>query len=227
VSTDASTDVNGAPPPSLLVSVSELARQRNRDKALISRQVGRLVADGKLQTYPGPRGAKLINVAEYDRAIGETADAFKEQAAETARLYRGDEITPNDSGLSLAGRQGVPAEGTVGAAQQKKLTYEAEIRRLDLLARLERVMPRDKVVEGVRKLLDVIIRQLEQLPLLDDELIAAARDGRQAVRAVLKKKVFDIRTAAAAAAAELQAQGKAEAADGGLEVEFDADMVEP
>ena len=70
----------------LWLSITELARRKGVKKATISERVARLVERGLIEIRPGKGKQKLVNVAQYDTAIGETGDAAKEAAAET----RGD-----------------------------------------------------------------------------------------------------------------------------------------
>jgi hypothetical protein len=49
-----------------LMTISELARAEGVDKALMSRRIKAL----KLETTPGPRGAKFVDLARYKEATG-------------------------------------------------------------------------------------------------------------------------------------------------------------
>jgi hypothetical protein len=53
------------------MTISDLARAEGVDKALISRRVKK----HKLETLPGPRGAKFVDEGEYRRAMGRSAAA--------------------------------------------------------------------------------------------------------------------------------------------------------
>jgi hypothetical protein len=201
VSTAASTAAVNAPPADLLVSISELARRKGVDKALISRQVGAL----NLRTYPGKGGAKLVNIAEFDRARGQTGDGVKEQAAATARLFR-DEPEQGASGAA-------PTDGSLASAQRQKLLYEIELRKLELEERNGLLVPVADVIEAQRKIGDAEAQIIDRLPLRAAEMAAAvAKDGEAGARALLKTIAFDLRQAIAEACAQFESQAAAEEA---------------
>jgi hypothetical protein len=52
------------------MTISDLARAEGVDKALISRRVKSL----GLKTLPGPRGAKFVNLADWNRVCGRRPD---------------------------------------------------------------------------------------------------------------------------------------------------------
>jgi hypothetical protein len=79
------------------MTISALARAEGVDKALVSRRVKRL----KLETLPGPRGAKEVNVAAYLRAMGRGANVQLE--------------TPPSDELDAMARKGRLGRGTEGA----------------------------------------------------------------------------------------------------------------
>jgi hypothetical protein len=56
---------------------------KDKSRQAIAKRVDALVEAGKLQTKPGDGGTKLVNLAQFDRAVGETGDAVKEGAAVT------------------------------------------------------------------------------------------------------------------------------------------------
>jgi DNA-binding MarR family transcriptional regulator len=224
VSTATSTaSVNAEPPAELLVSVSELARRRKRDKALVSRQVARLVQEGKLKSYPGKGGTKLVNVAEFDRAVGETADAIREQAASTVRLLRGETdetpLSPPDAVLA-------PSDVTLAAAQRQKTLYEAELKKLELAERRGQVVAIAKVAEALARSADVIVQVIDRLPLRAAEVAAAvAKDGEMGARAQLKTAAYELRMGVAQALRAIENEGLAEEAAGPIEIEIPDDAV--
>ena len=59
------------------LSVTDLARQRGVDKAAISRSAKRYEAQGLLHPRAGKGPAKMINVAEFDKAAAEATDAVR------------------------------------------------------------------------------------------------------------------------------------------------------
>ncbi len=204
-----------AGPATALISVSELARQRGRDKALISRQVAKLEEAGKLKTHVGPRGAKLVDPAEFERAIAAVSDAVKEQAAATVRLVKTERV---DSPAASPPPHGAPDEATTfSAAQRAKIYYESELRKLDLAERRGQVVPIADVVAALRQAGDAAVQLIDRLPLRSADVAEAmSKNGEAGVRALLKGIAFELRTGIAAAFTKLEAEGKAEEAAGAL-----------
>ncbi len=213
--------VNDRPDQALLLSVSALARRRGRDKALVSRQVGKLVADGKLTTYPGARrGEKLVNFVEFERALGAVSDPVKEHAAATARLFREE--------LPLAEPEPTAAANTsVAELQRRKLTIEAELRKLDLAERRGEMVPIAAIMVTLREIADSIVPLFDRLPLRAGEIAAAARDGEVAVRTLLKTIAYEMRARAAEVWKKIEAEGLAEEAAGPLTIEVADDASPP
>jgi hypothetical protein len=200
-------------PASLIWSMPQIAARDGISKQAVQKTVARLIEAGSLSEIRKDGRGRVtgINVAEYDRARGANADPAKLQGAETARHLRNE--------LPLA-PPAAPAPSEFTQANTQRALYDAELKKLELAERRGLVLPRDQVIEAQHRLIDAINRQLEQLLLLDDDLIAACREGKPAVRAVLKKAVFDTRRAAAAAARGLEAEGRAEEVAGPIEVEL-------
>lgn len=67
------------------MTISGLARAEGVDKALMSRRVKQL----KLETFPGPRRAKLVTIASYLKALGRPAtEELRPPADRLDRLAR-------------------------------------------------------------------------------------------------------------------------------------------
>jgi DNA-binding transcriptional ArsR family regulator len=64
--------------PGLWVTVSDLARRLRVSKQAVSKRIERLESSGVLQTRSGPRGAKLVNLAQFDKAAGQLTDAARQ-----------------------------------------------------------------------------------------------------------------------------------------------------
>jgi len=201
-----------------LLSLSELARTRKRDKALISRQVKKLVAAGKLETREGERGEKLIDPAAFARALGEIADPVKVQAAATARHFRAPE-SPAGATKPQPGATAAPsgAEPTLSGAQLQKIHYEAELKKLDLAERRGLIVPIADIIAALRAAGDAAVQLIDRLPLRSADLTeAVGANGEAGARALLKTIAFELRTGLAEAFAKLETQGKAEEAAGPL-----------
>jgi hypothetical protein len=203
-----------AMPVPVPVSVSGLARQRGRDKALISRQVAALVAGGKLKTFAGARGAKLFYAAEFDQARADIADPIKEQAAATARLFRGEERA---SAIAAPPAHIEASEPTLSDAQRQKIFYEAELKKLDLAERRGLVVPIAGVIDALRQAGDAAVQLIDRLPLRAADMTeAVGKDGESGARALFKAIAFELRNSLATAFAKLEVDGKAEEAKGPL-----------
>ncbi len=198
-----------------LLSVSQLARQRQRDKALISRQVAALVAAGRLKTHSGRRGAKLVDPAEFDEALGETVDVVKLQAATTARQFRAADAAATPSPAQRG-------ELTLSKAQIAKIAYEAQLRKIELAEKRGSIVPLIAVVDALREAGDAIVSLIDRLPLRAQDLTAAASKGGEThVRNALKKIAFDLRVGVADALRKIESAGKAEEAAGPLTADLD------
>lgn len=173
-------DTNSQSPDVLWISISELATRKGVTKQTISERVGKLVNAGKLTTKPGKGKSKLVNLAEYDRGVGEITDLSKEQGAQTKAAAKSDEATGRDP--------------TFVSEQARRAGYEAELKRLDLEERLGRLREVDEIVAAAVMCGETIVRELESMILRADEMAGAvAKDGVSGARAVLKVMIFDAR----------------------------------
>jgi biotin operon repressor len=173
----------------LWLSISDIAEQKGKSRQAVHKRVAALEADGKLETRPGPNGTKLVNLAQFDRAVGETGDAFKEAAAETR---------------SEAESNSEPSSPVLRDHQSRAAQYSADLKYLDLEERLGRLVPIDEAKEGGIKIGETVVKILGRLPSYAEQMTAAAvKDGVQAARALLKDIERDLRMAVAAELAEI------------------------
>jgi hypothetical protein len=143
-----------------------------------------LEAEGKVETRPGPNGTKLVNLAQFDRAVGDTGDAFKEAAAETRAENEGSSE---------------PASPVLRDHQSRQAQYSADLKFLDLEERLGRLVPIDEAKEGGIKIGEAVVKILGRLPSFAEQVTAAAvKDGLHATRALLKDIERNLRMAVAA-----------------------------
>src|SRR5258708_27715445 len=63
-------------------TVARVARRKGITRQSLNERVDRLASEGLIKVRRAGR-AKLINVAEFDRVVGEVGDAIKEGAAAT------------------------------------------------------------------------------------------------------------------------------------------------
>lgn len=167
-------------PDGLWVSISDLAARKGVTKQTISERVAKLVGAGLLATKPGKGKSKLVNLAEYDRGVGEVTDLSKEQGAQTKAATKSDEATGRDP--------------TFVSEQARRAGYEAELKRLDLDERLGRLREVDEIAAAAVVCGETIVRELESMILRADEMAGAvAKDGVAGARAILKVMIFDAR----------------------------------
>jgi hypothetical protein len=205
-------------PDEIWVGISELARLKGVDKSWISRRVAALEERGKIETRDGPNRAKLVNLAQFDRAVGETTDLAKEQAAATARANRNDGADDDAPGAVTA-----PADPRYADAQRRKVHYEAEMKALEFGERTGQLVAIGEVETVIAEIAENLAQPIRQLPTRADEIAAAAaRDGVAGVRVVLRDMTFALLKAMAQALRRLDLKGKAAAADG-----VEAEVVTP
>jgi DNA-binding IscR family transcriptional regulator len=173
----------------LWLSVSEIARQKDKSRQAIAKRVDSLVEAGLLETRPGPGGTKLVNLAQFDRAVGEVGDAFKESAAETRA-----EIEIDTS----------PASPALRDHQSRAAQYTADLKFLDLEERLGRLVPIEEAKIGGIKIGEAVVRIIGRLPTYAEAMTAiAVKDGVQGSRGLFKDIERDLRVAIAEAIGEI------------------------
>lgn len=176
-------DTQGAGRDGLWVSVSDLAARKGVTKQTIAEKVARLEAQGLLSTRPGKGRAKLVNLAEFDRAIGETGDAIREMAAASAR--------PSAAPMPVAPDG---ADPILAKEQARRVAYQADLAKLDLDERLGKLLPVEHVTAAMVRCAEALTRTLEQMPTRADDLAAAvAKEGVTGARAFLRAMARDMR----------------------------------
>lgn len=176
-------DTQGAGRDGLWVSVSDLAARKGVTKQTIAEKVARLEAQGLLSTRPGKGRAKLVNLAEFDRAIGETGDAIREMAAASARP---------SAPVTQPAPEG--ADPILAKEQARRVAYQADLAKLDLDERLGKLLPVEHVTAAMVRCAEALTRALEQMPTGADDLAAAvAKEGVTGARAFLRTMGRDMR----------------------------------
>ncbi|MFL9827204.1 MarR family transcriptional regulator [Rhodoplanes sp. SY1] len=205
----------------LWLTISEIARRRGVDKAGVSRRVSRLVRDGKLSTRPGPRGTKLVNLAAYDHALGETTDFDKVLGAETRRLLAEPEAA-GDVAAPLPTADAGEA-GRLRTAKADREVYEAELAKLALAEKRKLVLPiagKHGIEEAMVRVAQKMVAVIDRLPARAGDIAAAAtREGEFGVRKLLKELAHQMRETIGREMKLLQAEGRAAEAAGLLETE--------
>jgi biotin operon repressor len=173
----------------LWLSISDIARERGKSRQAIAKRVDSLVADGKLDTRPGPNGTKLVNLAQFDRAVGETGDAFKEAAAETRAEAEVD---------------ATPTSPVLRDHQSRAAQYTADLKFLDLEERLARLVPVDEAKNGGVLIGEAVVRILGRLSTYAEGMTAiAVKDGVQGARGMFKEIERELRVAIAESIGEI------------------------
>ncbi|WGS00102.1 DUF1441 family protein [Bradyrhizobium sp. ISRA443] len=147
-----------------------------------------------LDTRPGENGTKLVNLAQFDRAVGDVGDAIKEGAAEARAEIEGAEA---------------PASPALRDHQARAAQYTADLKFLDLEERLGRLVPVSEVKSAGAKLGEIVVRVIERLPTFAEAVSAAAiKDGAQGARGTLKEIARQLRTEIAEAMGVIVAEAE-------------------
>lgn len=166
----------------LWLSVSELALRKGVKKQTISEKVARLEGQSLITTRAGKGRSKLINVAEYDRAIGETGDAVRELAFASRVSSRDSSYTPGVDDPILA------------KEQARNAAFTADLKKLDLEERLGLLVPVEDVTASMVQCAESLTRSIDQLSSRADDLASAvAKEGVTGARTFLKAMSRDLR----------------------------------
>ena len=191
------SDPQSAPPGWL--TISGLALERGVDKSAMSRRVARLERLGHLSTRAQGK-AKLVNVADFDRATALTVDAVRE--------LNGRRATGPPFGAGLNGDDPVLAK-----EQARRASYDAELKRLDLEERQGRLVELSAVRADLESCVVELVRVIDALPSRADTLMAAVtKEGVAGLRVALRGVAREWREALARAA-ESFADGEGPFAD--------------
>jgi hypothetical protein len=173
----------------LWLSISEIARLKGKSRQAIAKRIALLVAKGLLDTRPGENGTKLVNLARFDRVVGEVGDASKEGAAETRAAIEAAEA---------------PASPALRDHQARAAQYAADLKFLDLEERIGRLVPVVEVEEAAAKCAEATVRIIDRLPTYADSIASAVgKDGPAGARAKLKEIARELRGGIAEAHGEL------------------------
>lgn len=167
-------------------TVADLARRKGIARQSLHERIDRLESDGLITVRREGR-TKLVNVAEYDRAVGQAGDAFKEAAAETRAENESGDTPP-----ALRDHQARAAQ------------YAADLKFLDLEERLGRLVPIEEVKAAGVEIGEAVVNILGGLSAHAEGVAAvAAKDGVQGVRGALKDVEHKLRAEVAKAIGKL------------------------
>ena len=186
----------------LWLSVTELAERKGVGKSTISEKVSRLVSEGRLTVKQGDGKKKLINLAQYDTAIGEVGDGAREQGAATKAADR-------------AGASSLPRaapDGRLRDEQTRDRAYSADLKFIELeraRGNLLAVADFDPLAEDAAGRIGDVI---DGLQARDSELTAIAiKEGENGMRAALKRIVRAQRIAVVTAMKDMAIAARARA----------------
>lgn len=181
--------VDAAPPAgSLCVSISDLARRKGVSKQAIAKRVDRFEAEGLLTTTQNSRGHRLVPLALYDRLTGDTADLGRSRPSARAPEMPGG---AEDAPLFVDRAPAAPAvdspTGTYTAAQARDKQYQADLREIQLAEKKGEILLVVDVAQAMADAAEIIVRRIQQIPALADEIAAAvAKGGADGARRELK-----------------------------------------
>jgi hypothetical protein len=188
----------------LWLTVTELAERKGVGKSTISEKVTKLVAAGKLATKPGKGKAKLVNLAQYDTAIGEVGDIARETGAET-------------KAANAAPPAQEPQPSRFRDEQTREKAYAADLKFIELERLRGNLLPVadfDDVAEEAANRIGEIV---DGLLAHDAELTATAmKEGENGMRAALKRIAREQRTQIVTAMKDFAAAGRARALSSSL-----------
>jgi DNA-binding transcriptional ArsR family regulator len=164
------------------ITISELAKRKGVSRQAAREKVDRLERSGLLTTQR--RGAnRMVELASFDRAVGDAGDAVRESGAATKRQ-------------STLPAQGAPLRD----AQTERTKYDAALRALDYAERTKQLVA-VKGSHGIEAALirvsEEILRDMGQPLSWVQELMEKTREGEPAVRRFLRGKIHDQRRAIA------------------------------
>ena len=209
----------GAADVGVWLTIAELARRKGVSKQAATKRVNRLVEEGRLNVRAEGRN-RLVELATYDRLVGQVGDAFKEQAAATVRETRAEK-SPRQQTLEEVTQPGLRD------AQTERAKYEARLKALDFAERTGQVVPLkgEHGIEGALiKVSDQVVRDLGQPMQWVDEIMEAARKGEPHVRRLLRTKIADLRRTVAEHLLALSGEAAQAESDGiQVDIHFEGD----
>jgi hypothetical protein len=161
------------------VTASELARRRGVSKGAFCRRVNRLQAQGLVHLRPGPKGAKLISVSEFERAADEATDAVRAQNG------RGS------AAVTFAAAEAPPPSGSdhpvLSREQARRTAADADLKELDRAERLGQLILLDKARSAATACAQRLRTAVERIyEHAEDTAITCASDGSTFAVAVLE-----------------------------------------
>lgn len=173
---------------------AEYARHRG-----VSRQaISKLISSGKIPAsafVPGEGGARLINAAAADHALGQGRERVLLEPDDLLAAAESELAAPRASAPASARPEQHENIAALTKARTETEIYRAERARIELDEKRGKLLKVEDVVASMEKCAAVIVRELEALPNFADEIAAAiAKDGAGGARSVLKRVAREVRT---------------------------------
>lgn len=186
------------------LTCAQLAERRNVSRAAITKRVNGLEAEGKITTQRKGR-SRYVELAEFDRAVGEIGEIAKEAAAETRREV-------------------VSSSPQYRDAQAQKLQYEARLRALDLAERQKKLLPieGDHGIDAAATQCGITLaREIDGIVRYADKIASAVnKDGTTGARRVLKEIAAELRNQSATSLSKIAVIGLEAEKSGSVETEL-------
>lgn len=168
----------------------------------ITKRVGQLEAEGKIRSRR-EGNSRLVDLAAFDRAVGEVGNAIREEAASTSR-----------------GK----TSSTMRDAQTERAQYDARLKALDLAERQRQLLPiagPHGIEAAAGAIAATLARDLDGLIRYADEVATAiSKEGVAGARRVLKEVSVKIRQQMADSLARIAEDGRAVEREGLIETEL-------
>lgn len=201
-----------APDGGVWLTIAELARRKGISRQGAAKRVNSLEEAGQLTTRRSGR-TREVELASFDRAVGQVGDAFKEQAAATSREVQAASVDASTSGLR--------------DAQTERAKYEARLKALELAERSGLVVPLkgEHGIEGALiNICDQVVRDLGQPMQWVDDIMEAARKGEPHLRRLLRAKIADQRRTVAEHLLKISGDASQAEVDGiQIDIQFEGD----
>jgi len=183
------------------VTCAELATRKGVSRQAVAKRVSQLERDGKIHTRREGKN-RLVELAAYDRAVGEVGDAVKEQSAAAARSA-----------------SKVPA--ALRDAQADRARYEAQLKALDLAERMGGLLPirgKHGIEEAAKEIGLALARDADGLMRYADDIASAvSKHGVAGARRVLKEIGMRFRKTFADSLTKIANSGREAEASGPIE----------
>lgn len=202
------------------LTIAELARRKGVSKQAATKRVNRLEEEGKLTVRVEGRN-RFVELATYDRIVGQVGDVFKEQAAATSRHMRSGSRDEKPS------KEEDPQQSGLRDAQTMRAGYEAKLKALDFAERTGQLVPlkgEHGIESALIKISDQLVRDLGQPMKWVDEIMEASRKGEPQVRRLLRVKIAELRRTVAEHLLALSGEATQAEADGiQIDIHFEGD----